>query len=78
MTSAPIWVPFWKNVTPATVAPVLAVAEAVRVTAEPTLPVALLAGALSDTVGMAATAVTVTALDSVWLPLSSIARARIE
>ena len=59
-------------------APVLAVADPVSVTAEPTEPVELLAGAVRDTVGSAATAVTVTAFERAWLPLSSMARARIE
>jgi len=76
VTAAPIATPFWKKATLVTVAPVLAVALAVSVTAVPTAPVALLAGAESATVGIAGTVVTVIAVDRVWLPLSSTASAR--
>ncbi len=76
--SVPSDVPFSKNSTCVMVAPELAVAVAVRLVAMPVKALEPAAGAVNETVGTDPTAVTVTAVESVVLPLSSTASARRE
>ena len=76
VTGAPMETPLAKNATELIVAPVLAVAVAVTVTAVPTVAVALLTGALMATaVTAAAAAVTLTAPEVTTAPLESVTRA---